>query len=713
MSINVTAQLETAALQGLTKIIEKDAELVKNVEKAYQASPDGLTTMDKMPSDQIERARKEQSVSEEMATFGLDRHTTETYIKSIKDQSGASNTQAMELLQMVALKAGEMSMTPQELFPVVLAIFIRQKDVKLTVAVLDVLSKYESMMPGIGVIDLARRAATGLPIGSDMLHTRLLLQTVMNDYSSAGLTKTKDLEKAIYSIIAPQSGAGAEMMRLLDERLQTNQKLEEWYIILGRVMALFEAERHQVVQNVMSSLIENSPGFASHPLFVKYRQVLDGIAAAAILKANVANRVFTPVNQGPSPLQQAGRSASSNFARVVTSQTATTDLRSTSPAAGTAPAGTKTNAPAPAAIPNAPEANAAAAQANQANKAQVAPNLADALSSSSHNTDVTQRMKELEQQLTILVGDANGVGPNGAKPIIPAEIENLTKIISQSGASEILKTTDGSSLYLTPAQIAQQAVLIEQKALRAKSIINDLLELNQKSFDNLNNTNELQDAAKALRDMNYRRKLLQVEGYLVTAFDIRLIGPIEQQINMLTPQKEYLKSGMDMAKGLNNIGADQYVGPFSALCMQISQLRSEAARLYMEVASNPITPPHMKNFCLDRARKQMIASIQARNEGAAAVMNMTSGIFNTKSLMPTASSETWTRLGLNQEAEIEREADAELEEYWNELYKDSPGAEGYGTALEHALKYHNVPTDQVPASKPRMRRNTSESGSSS
>jgi hypothetical protein len=123
----------------------------------------------------------------------------------------------------------------------------------------------------------------------------------------------------------------------------------------------------------------------------------------------------------------------------------------------------------------------------------------------------------------------------------------------------------------------------------------------------------------------------------------------------------------------------------------------------------------MKNYCLLRARQQMQQALLARNEGTMAIMKMTQGIFGGQSLLPTAESEAWVKVGSQNSvsAEIEREADAELEEYWNELYKDSPGAEGYGTALEHALKYHNVPTDQVPASKPRMRRNTAESGSSS
>jgi hypothetical protein len=137
--------------------------------------------------------------------------------------------------------------------------------------------------------------------------------------------------------------------------------------------------------------------------------------------------------------------------------------------------------------------------------------------------------------------------------------------------------------------------------------------------------------------------------------------------------------------------------------MQISQLRAQAAQKYMSIVSKPDTEPQIKTFCLQRARAQMLEAVKSRNEGSTAVMNMMNGIFGGQSLLPKASAQT-PRIALASDEDMEREANKELEEYWNSLYKDSPGAEGYGTALEHAVELQGVPTEDIAPAKHKMRR---------
>lgn len=46
-----------------------------------------------------------------------------------------------------------------------------------------------------------------------------------------------------------------------------------------------------------------------------------------------------------------------------------------------------------------------------------------------------------------------------------------------------------------------------------------------------------------------------------------------------------------------------------------------------------------------------------------------------------------------------KESDAEIEEYYNELYEDSEGSPEYGTALEHPKETRNIPTEDIPKHK--------------
>ena len=46
-----------------------------------------------------------------------------------------------------------------------------------------------------------------------------------------------------------------------------------------------------------------------------------------------------------------------------------------------------------------------------------------------------------------------------------------------------------------------------------------------------------------------------------------------------------------------------------------------------------------------------------------------------------------------------KESDAEIEDYYNELYEDSEGSPEFGTALEHPKETRNVPTEDIPKHK--------------
>ena len=43
--------------------------------------------------------------------------------------------------------------------------------------------------------------------------------------------------------------------------------------------------------------------------------------------------------------------------------------------------------------------------------------------------------------------------------------------------------------------------------------------------------------------------------------------------------------------------------------------------------------------------------------------------------------------------------DAEIEDYYNELYEDSEGSPEYGTALEHPKETRNIPSEDIPKHK--------------
>jgi hypothetical protein len=46
-----------------------------------------------------------------------------------------------------------------------------------------------------------------------------------------------------------------------------------------------------------------------------------------------------------------------------------------------------------------------------------------------------------------------------------------------------------------------------------------------------------------------------------------------------------------------------------------------------------------------------------------------------------------------------KESDAEIENYYNNLFEDSEGSPEYGTALEHPKETRNIPTVNIPKHK--------------
>ena len=702
---------ETALLEGGLAAAKQVNEAIQQVEKKHQPNPDGTGNLDKPLLDELERTHAEQAGTEIFGTFGLDRATTEEYMRQLGHITGASRTLQIQIIQMIGQMAGEMGTTPQELFPIALAIFIRNKDIRLTQGILAIIAKYESQAPGIGVLQVAEKAAKGQPVGQEMMQIRMAFMALGGEYSSKGLTATKDLERAIYSIVAPQSKAGAEIMKTQEQRLRTQKSLEEWYTLQGRFQSLYSRQRLKMIENSMQWLVKVFPKFASMAPLDWWYRTLHGVASAAIIKQYVIDPSLNPVMQGPSPLQQMqqmgnpplnsalGRGASLNVDHIVVAQAQRpTDLRQNMPQApAAAPQGDSgtTQAPQGAQIPLA-DALLTANQANQANNAQVSDAARTMLPEFLRNTQIGQELAKLMPAFEV------------GQTIIDEELKTLQELIAMPGGTQYLGNKLNSAVYMTPQQFVTQAKRVYNLATQQKILLVAILNFLNQAVGDYTQGDPAQASLLQKLITDWLAKHVKVESNIVTAFELGLVGPIEQQIAMLEPQRAYLEQGIAMAAMINNIGAGQYVGPYSALCMLIGQLRMQASQQYMKVVSNPETEPQMKNYCLVRARDQMQQAMLVRREGAMAVMKMTQGIFGGQSLLPTSDYKGWIKVGSQDPvlAEIEREADAELEEYWNELYKDSPGAEGYGTALERALKYHNVPTDQVPPASPRMRRNT-------
>ena len=690
----IQAQAEAALMEGLLQGVEQVDKGIKETEKAQNAKPDGTANVDKMWLSELDSVRAEQAGAEMFGTFGLDRATTEAYMRELGEKASAPRSDQIQLIQAIGQLSGEMGTTPQILFPVALSIYIRNKDVKLTEGILSIVAKYESSSPGIGALSLAEKAAKGESVGAELMQTRIALMAAAGDHGSKGLAMTKDLERAIYGIIAPQSKAGAEIMETQRQRLKTQKSLEEAYMAIARVHALWGRQRLKKVQDAADYLVRIFPTIANSAPFDLWMRSIHSVAAVATIKEHVVGNAIQPQASAASPMQQinqsqpqAGFRGSNNTNEVVTAQ-----------AQGQKPVDLRQSVPAPAvnapqtqsSLPNAQNIGQAANQAEMANKGIATDAAKDALAAFTGNAEIDNSLRQYIKSFEL--GEAT----------LSSEMQTLKQLISQAGSTEYTGT-GGNAVFMTPEQFTETAGRVYQLAQQQKTLLLQILDLLNRGLGEVKGDLTRRSAiANAIA--YWRGKHAKVDSDVITAFELQLVGPIEQQINMLMPQKEYLKQGIEMAAMINNIGADQYVGPFSALCMQISQLRNQASKKYMQVASNAQVEPQVKNYCLLRARQQMQLALVAKNEGTMAVMRMTQGIFGGQSLIPTASHDGWYRLANSSKSEIEREADAELEDYWNELYQDSPGAEGYGTAIEHALEYHNVPTEDIPKSK--MRRKT-------
>ena len=693
--ITLAQAAEMALLEGGVQAVRQLNKGIQNEENKQQVNPDGTSNLDKPITDELERIRAEQLVTESLGTFGIDRAAAENYMKVIAEKTGAPFTHQVQILQMIGQKAGEMGTTPQDIFPLVLAIYIRNKDVQLTQGILSILAKYESQAPGIGVLDVAKKTAMGQPTGHELMQIRIALMAAGGEFNSKGLTSTKDLEKAIYSIVAPQSESGAAIMKWQEQRLKTQSGIEDWLRSLGRFQANYSTQRLKKVEEAYEFLIKTFPNIATTAPMDWWMKVLNGVAAASTVK-EYGMIAINPTIQGETPVQKIQQMSqmplinrgANNQSKIITAQSAPQDLRSQDPVATTS-AGQNQQS-----IPNSGEVDIATQVANQANNAQlpasVEPMLGQFLNS-------TQMGKELLVAIDVF---------ERGQLILDTEMKTLQDIIAKSGATDYM--ADGrpnNAVFMTPEQFQQAATRVYNLATQQQTVLVKILNLFSSMVNQIENRPQLLSLIqKAISE--WRARHAKVESNLITAFELQLVGPIEQSIAMLIPQKEYLQNGIQMAAMINNIGADQYVGPFSALCMQISNLREEASKRYMKVASNAKVLPQFKNYALQRARQQMQQALAVRNEGVMAVMKMSQGIFGGQSLLPTADTKAWVKLSSERfpDDDIEKLADAKLEEYWNELYEDSPGAEGYGTAIEHTVELHGVPTKEI-SQKSKMKRN--------
>jgi hypothetical protein len=184
----------------------------EQAEQKHGPNPDGTTNMDKSALADLDLAMKDQENSVAFGTFGLDRATMAAFMNDLK-AAGVPTSIQLRLIKLTGEVSSEMLSTPQDVFPVVLSVFLRTKSADMTESIISIIANYESKIPGGGALDIARRAANGESVGAMLMPLRIALMAHSGDYSSKGMSASKDLERAIYSIVAPQSQFGADMLR--------------------------------------------------------------------------------------------------------------------------------------------------------------------------------------------------------------------------------------------------------------------------------------------------------------------------------------------------------------------------------------------------------------------------------------------------------------------------------------------------------------------
>lgn len=628
----------------------------------------------------------QQAGREQFVGFGLDKNTYDEYTQKLIQLGMPSFMNPATFLQDLASIASLSSVTIQDVFPVAEAIYLRNiHSPERALAILRVIAKYESKVPGLGLFDMAKDAALGTFNPQSLAIARYSLMGIPG--SKGNMNETRDLQQAFDGINAPNSELGADLndTNLSHQRMQATQ--ESLLMHTRRLNLEIRKKRDQKLTEIYDTINKSLPDWVKNNTFF-IRTLMEGLSGVTMFNA-VKNTVMQgagmegktglgnlPHEKTP-PIGFINKGASVNPRQYKTAQsagTAPTDLNAPAPAAQTpTPVGSPAQAPEQVMYQNMQQANSGFNN----NLAQ------QGLQSGIFTTEQANHVNELQSLIAT------------RQATLEANYANLTEMINAGLAGQSRFDSDqNGAAYVTPEQMEAYAKQADTNANVLIQLIQTLLVIFSDVAKNAQKMQSNPQVASLLLNVeaNYRTMLRTIQQMRIKIFDVSVIGTIDQRVKLLEPTYEELKANIDMMRAFNNVGADTFVMPFVQITQQMSALYFEAAQKYQTASSNIQAEPAMAQYCQQRSKQMNAAGTKARAEGVVALREL---MKQQGGSAVASTSNKFIRLGeeiVDEELEGNKEIEAKplpVDEYWDNLYQDKPP---YGDVMVHPEKHRNEPS---------------------
>jgi hypothetical protein len=607
----------------------------------------------------------------------------------------AANMPTMKIpgfLQELTSVASSCGQDVQGLLPLAVALYQRNPgDDQYVFTILHTIGNYEAKDRGLGLFQTALAAAKGQPFQEQLTAQRQALMGNSGDIGQ-GIQASNDLEQAITGIIQPNSELRALRGKYNNAKMQLDEQKQQLAIQWMQVKTLWDTQKEQYLTGVVHNFNEKFPGLARNPLFGDLMRLIEGIASASGVWAALKNTAAFGNAKGTMEHGQPEQAAPSGFMGGRSSLNISDlaiRLAQAAPqpyAAGGYSATPGAYAPDP--TQTSSDLNQTTNTATQTQNGQAPSTLAPTQQQNAQQNGAWNAFMQLHN------------AASGEVKALETYHQTMVSQLSQGG-------TDGGGgddpmPYMTPQQISVFTQSLNEHATKAYQLCTQAMQAYTAAKAS-QAPNAVAAAGLEQQAAQLQQWQAQVQNTRVSMTALAVCGPVEQQLRMLKPYLDYYQQQIDYAtQAMGGVGMDEFVRPYLQMCFQASTLHTQAAQKFASMSAS-ITEPAMKNFCHQMSMTHQMKAQMTKQQGMLAMSKMAglggqNGGPSVSDMSIQAGSGKFTRTVTARDIEaMERKADDELEDYFNDLYKGTPGSPEWGEVLEHPDAHRDELTDDVKA----------------
>lgn len=589
---------------------------------------------------------------------------------------GITQSQTTEILPQLIQMSHSTGQSPSNIITVFAQVYRRNPgDPSRALSIMSTLATYEAKQPGTGVFQMAMQAAEGKNPDAVIKRLNSLRLSNVNweDVGKKGvaLNDGTDLGQAVMGIMNPNSPIRKVTNQLALSNQRRVQQQQALSIDLQTVNAEYLANEKMWEAKQYHNFVMKFPQIASSVVFktaetaammiTSVHAVADTISKTLSLgkTKGTLEQGISPNEVSPNVFAPSGRGASNK-----------NNMRKFSalPDAGSDSTGNSENGQL---LPDLLKA--------QQNNSQVSQNTSKINTLNTALGAIMDTCEKTYSQLTTLMG------------------QSIAENNDTSERGLLGNPTEFSASVVDPAQISQVAGTLGNSSLQAENIANQLIQLNQNNVQTSIQTNNIY---KQNNITNLNSTKVKILNYKIYATNLSVFGPLYQKIQNIEYKRKLAEAHMNQdTSGLVGIGTytdangvtrDSFTDVVS-MYQQEAQLHQQAANLYGNVRSLVKNEPGFVQFASNMMNKHLTKATQLQTEGKR-LMTSVMGFGTDPSGKSTGGI---TSLSTSKNGKFTRFADQELEDYYDNLYKNSPGSPGFGTALEHPETYEGVPTTHI------------------